>query len=235
MSEQKTSIPLGGGDVLSAVFHEPAHPRAWVVTLHGMESNKEGSKPIELAKRLLPDGIGVVRFDFRGCGESSGEFAATNVATRLADARAVIGALAKRPGGSNLGLFGSSMGGYVALFLAVDPQVGDRVKATVGLASPANVDDLVPLALQMPSLQGFATEYQTGGFRNVPTGQSHVLLLHGDADETVPVAHAETIWQGLREPRNKIIFSGCDHRFSNPADLAAAMNEAASWFRRYLP
>lgn len=199
-----------------------------------MESNKDGSKPIELAKRVMPHGIGVVRFDFRGCGESTGAFGETNVQTRIDDARAVIEDLTDRSGGKRLGLFGSSMGGYIALFLAVDPVVATYVKATVGLASPANLDDLVPAAAEMPSLQGFASEYQAGGFRNVPQGQSHVLLLHGDADETVPVAHAETIWQGLREPRNKLIFPGCDHRFSNPADLAAAMDEAAGWYLRFL-
>jgi alpha-beta hydrolase superfamily lysophospholipase len=235
MPEQHLRIPVGN-DQLDAVYHRPdSEIRGWVVSFHGLESNKEGSKPIELANRLLPHGIGVVRFDFRGCGQSTGRFADTNVQTRLDDARAVISALAKEPGGGNLGLFGSSMGGFVGLFLGADPGLADRVRANVALAAPSNLDDLVTASPDtVAGLKAFIEEYQAGKFRRIPPGQSNVLLLHGDADEVVPVAHCDDVWQGLAEPRERRIFSACDHRFSNPTDLSAAMDEAAAWILRFL-
>lgn len=230
--EERRTLTIDGAP-LAAVFHVPERPVAWVVCLHGLESNKDGGKPLALAARLVPKHIGVVRFDFRGCGESGGEFLATNVATRIADTRAVIKALEAMPGGRRIGLFGSSMGGYVALFMAVDPTYGSRIEATVGLASPANLDDLMTSAPEhIDRMHAFAEEYRGGGFRAVPAGQRNVLLLHGAADEVVPVSHAEAIWQGLAEPRAKHIFDTADHRFSNPVDLDAAMNEAADWFMR---
>lgn len=229
MEERRTL--LVDGVELAAVFHVPAHPVAWVVCLHGLESNKDGGKPLALASRLVAKNVGVVRFDFRGCGESGGEFLATNVATRIADTRAVLKALETLQGGRRVGVFGSSMGGYVALFMAVDPLYGNRIEATVGLASPANLDDLMSSAPEhIDRMHAFAEEYRGGGFRTVPAGQRNVLLLHGAADDVVPVSHAEAIWQGLAEPRAKHIFDTADHRFSNPIDLDAAMNEAADWF-----
>lgn len=235
MPERHLRIPVGD-DELDTVYHIPDAPaRGWVVSLHGLESNKDGSKPIELARRLLAKGIGVVRFDFRGCGQSTGKFQDTNVQTRLDDARAVIHALEREPGGKNLGLFGSSMGGYVALFLSADHRLADRVHATVALAAPSNLDDLISASPDaVTGLRAFIKEYREGLFKQVPAGQKAVLLLHGDADETVPVGHSEDVWHGLQEPRERRIFNGCDHRFSNPADLETAMNEAASWFERYL-
>lgn len=229
--EERRTLRIDGVD-LAAVFHVPAHPVAWVVCLHGLESNKDGGKPLALAARLVPKNIGVVRFDFRGCGESGGEFLHTNIATRIADTRAVLKALEERPGGRRVGLFGSSMGGYVALFMAVDPAYGNRIEATVALASPANLDDLSSAPDGIDRMHAFAEEYRGGGYRAVPVGQRNVLLLHGAADEVVPVSHAEAIWQGLAEPRAKHIFDTADHRFSNTVDLDAGMNEAADWFLR---
>ena len=102
-----------GNDLLDTILHEPENPRAWVVTLHGLEANKDGRKYLELAELLTPLGIGLARFDFRGCGLSTGSFGDTNVASRIEDGLRVIEALKGRPGAERLGLYGSSMGGYV--------------------------------------------------------------------------------------------------------------------------
>ncbi len=232
--EKHERLETGEG-TLDVVYHIPENPRAWVVSLHGLESDKNGNKPILLAERLLPRGIGVVRFDFRGCGASSGEFSQTNVGTRLEDTRAVVHALAGKAGGKTLGLFGSSMGGYVALFAATDPEIAPSVRATVALASPAQLNDLVEASgSELAHLRGFVDEHLAGRYLQVPTDICNVLILHGEADETVPVAHSEDIWNRLSEPKERFLFPACDHRFSDTRDLHRAMDEAATWFCRYL-
>jgi uncharacterized protein len=227
MSITHYRLPVDGEGTLDAVFHEPDRPVAWVLALHGLESDKEGSKYYALAERILPLNMGLVRFDFRGCGKSSGTFGDTNVATRLTDARTLLMAIRSRAGGSRIGLFGSSMGGYVSLFLAGDPDV----QATVTLAAPENVDDMVTRNAEAAQrIPAFLAEYEAGLNRKVPSGLSNVLLLHGDADDVVPVAHVDAIWPRLVEPRRKVIYAGGDHRFSDPAHLKSAMDEAVEWF-----
>lgn len=217
---------------LDTVLHIPERqPFAWVVCLHGLESNKDGAKYFALADRLVAAGIGVVRFDFRGCGASTGRFEDTNVATRLADARAIFTHLQARPGGHQIGLFGSSMGGYVALWLAQDAQV----QAVVGLAAPHTLHDWVQLPAEQSSwLRAFIAEYVEGTYRSVPAGATRVLLLHGTADKVVPVQHAYWNWARLAEPRHIRVFENGDHRFSQPEHLAAAVDEASAWFVRWL-
>ena len=234
MTNEFLRIPSGNGE-LDVALHRPAAPKAWVVTLHGLESNKEGSKYFALAERLDPLGIGVVRFDFRGCGVSTGDFAGTNVATRVDDALAVLNRASTWPGGHRLGLFGSSMGGYVGFFVAAHARWRNRLGAFVSLASPENLDDLMGPALQhMAPMHAFVEEYRTGGYRAVPAGVANVLLLHGERDDVVPVAHAQRIWDGLSEPRKMRIFPGGDHRFSSLGDLGVALDESTAWFRRLL-
>ncbi len=219
------------GQELDVAFHEPAHVRAWVVTLHGLESNKDGRKYFALSERLDQHGIGVVRFDFRGCGQSDGLFEDTNVGTRVADARTVLEAVRKRQGGDRLGLFGSSMGGFVSFFVAGDAEV----RATVALAAPGNLDDLMEAhADTVDGLKAFLEEYRQGQYRKLPDNLPNVLLLHGAADDVVPVAHVEQVWPHLDEGRRQRIFPGCDHRFSALEDLDEAIRESEEWFVRHL-
>ncbi len=224
-------FPVDERGVLDVVFHEPDAPVAWVIALHGLESDKEGSKYPKLAERLDPFGVGLIRFDFRGCGLSSGTLAESTVASRIEDARTVMLAARSRIGGARLGLFGSSMGGYVALFLARDP----AVQAVVTLAAPENLDDLAGRhGNDLAHLHGLAAEYERGEFRSVPEGIPGVLLIHGTQDETVPFEHAERIWRKLAEPRSRLDVEGCGHRFSEEAHLNTALDASCSWFREHL-
>lgn len=219
-------LPLADTE-LDVVFHTPSQPRAWVVCLHGLESDKDGRKYFMLADRITPHGIGVVRFDFRGCGKSGGRFEETNVGTRVADARAVLEATHKQAGGKRLGLFGSSMGGFVALFLSTDP----GVEATVTLAAPANLDDLVDGDQQQAShLAAFVAEHRAGEYRKLPPAIPNLLLMHGSNDEVVPPAHARIIGQHQVDPAGYRMFPGGDHRFSDPDQLDEAMQDAVDWF-----
>jgi alpha-beta hydrolase superfamily lysophospholipase len=224
-----------GNDLLDTILHEPENPRAWVVTLHGLEANKDGRKYLELAELLTPLGIGLARFDFRGCGLSTGSFGDTNVASRIEDGLRVIEALKGRPGAERLGLYGSSMGGYVALFLGFHPDVRARLRAIVTLAAPSNLDDLVQATPDaVAAMPAFVEEYKTGRFKRVPPGNVHTLLLHGDADAVVPIQHNEELWAGLGEPRKRRIFPDGDHRFSQEEDLSLAMAETVAWFKQFL-
>ena len=64
--------------------------------------------------------------------------------------------------------------------------------------------------------------------------QTPAWVFHGDADETVPLAHAEEIYERVSEPKKLVVFSLSDHRMSQPADQQAFLREARFWFQTCL-
>jgi dipeptidyl aminopeptidase/acylaminoacyl peptidase len=61
------------------------------------------------------------------------------------------------------------------------------------------------------------------------------LVTHGDADDVVPVADAHALFAALRHPKELAITPGCDHRYSDPAHLAALLERIVAWITTHLP
>src|SRR2546428_11911245 len=120
--EDKHTVTLPGAR-LALVLHVTEGRRRvpCVVACHGLRASKDSDKYLLLGAELPAAGLALARFDFRGCGESSGVEEETTGGTRLEDARAALQYLPfhRRPNG-RFSLLGSSMGGYVALHLAAE-------------------------------------------------------------------------------------------------------------------
>jgi uncharacterized protein len=99
----------GDGFTLAA-SHSPAGPTA-LVGLHGAgEGTRESPSLRHLHELLPPHGIGVVTFDRRGEGESTGDATRGRFDLQADDALAVLCAIGAERGG----LFGYSQGGWIA-------------------------------------------------------------------------------------------------------------------------
>ncbi|MDZ7771404.1 MAG: alpha/beta fold hydrolase [Balneolaceae bacterium] len=90
-----------------------------------------------LADHLTRNGFAVYRFDDRGVGGSTGDFAQSSMEDHLADTRAILTRLQEHPGvdGERMGLLGHSQGGIIAGSIAAEPQ--PPVDFVVLMASPA--------------------------------------------------------------------------------------------------
>ena len=175
---------------------------ACVVASHGMQSSKESEKYIALGARMAGEGMGCLRFDFTGCGESEGGPGEGTVTQRVADLAAAIAWARDRGGpGKKIGLVGSSLGGYVSLIEAArDP----GIEAVVTWATPFHLDDLP----DKRNDEGYAG---VGGafFDDLPNHRlalllsrvSKALVVHGDADELVPPDQAREIFDALSARR----------------------------------
>jgi len=185
---------------------------AFIVCCHGLYSSKESRKFVEMAQRAAEYGIGCVRFDFRGCGESEGEFS-YKPEERLSDLEEVMKWLMKKYSNASYALFGSSLGGMVSIKYASKHEVN----ALVTIATPY--------------------EFEIAGYRASVAGDvercSHILIIHGLEDELVPKEHAEMIFTKAREPK-KIIFFKTDHRFSDDGERSKAIDEALKWIKKFL-
>ncbi|HEV7658121.1 MAG TPA: alpha/beta fold hydrolase [Mycobacteriales bacterium] len=88
-TEEVLEVP--GGWCLTVTDLPAGTPRALVVCAHGLTGDRSGPAGLlaEWAARLAAHGLAVVRFDFRGSGESSGAFEQTSFRGMVEDMVAV--------------------------------------------------------------------------------------------------------------------------------------------------
>ncbi len=117
------------GLALRGVLHVPngaAGPRPALVLCHGFGGSCRGAGHPQLAAALAGAGYVVLRFDFRGCGESDGETGSVICEEEVADLRHAVDFLAARPEAApdRIGAIGASLGGSVAVAAtAADPRL----------------------------------------------------------------------------------------------------------------
>jgi len=219
--------------MLKGYLHLPPITRpAFVIGCHGLFSDKNSPKQIELAQHCNHLNMAYFRFDHRGCGESRAPFeAVSSLDARCTDLESAANMLKARDDlGDQMGLFGSSMGGSVCLAAARDL----AARTVVTWAAPIRSADLV-------SQHAYPSGSSDIPFKNTPfdirtplADQRNILIFHSDADETVPLAHAEEIYERVSEPKKLVVFSVSDHRMSQPADQQTFLREASLWFQTSL-
>lgn len=208
---------------------------AVVVCCHGLLSAKDSPKFVAMGDRLAEKGLWAVRFDFTGCGDNRSAFGPSLVETRLDDLRSVVDWVGSpgRPwgGGAALGLFGSSLGGYLSYVLsATSPGLVRRMALWSAPASlrrigagaaerPPDLDRLWPKGLPLGEPDGVEA------LPSVP----NVLIVHGTDDELVPWDHAVGLYRHAAEEKRLLLLEGADHRLTIPEVRAKAMEFTASW------
>ena len=248
--EERVSFPNGRGQTLAGVLHRPraGHFPAAAILCHGMESNKESEKIVALSRKLAQKGILALRFDFAYAGESSGKFAEITYSGEVQDLKAAFNLMCRYPV-QKIGILGSSMGGAVALlFAAEEPRVANLVTIAAPL-HPEKISDKLLTREEAQSWRRLGFVVYHGRRINVsllddlkkidvPEAAKKiscpVLILHGDADETVPVEEAYELYARLRGPKKIRIIKGADHRLSDPALLATALEESLGWMTQHL-
>jgi len=231
---ERHRVPVRGG-ALALVLHLPPRARAsCVVVCHGLGASKDSAPYLQLGEELAAAGLALARFDFRGCGESSGIEEETTIASRIEDVETVLALLAGHASlDGRFGLLGAGLGGFVALHVAAC-QPGLPV---VTWNAPASLTELANDDLEEGRRLGvpFALEYATGQYALAPAGVPMHLVVHGDADEVVELAHGVSLHERAAEPCELLVLPGGDHRLTDPNQRAHAMAASRAWLQRFLP
>jgi alpha-beta hydrolase superfamily lysophospholipase len=221
--------------VIAGALHLPEKiPSApWAVLCHGLFSSMCSVKFTALAELLSRSGIAALRFDFSGCGASTGHIADTTVTRRLQELEAVVTYAENHHAlGRDCALMGSSLGGFVALLFA------DRrpFKALSLWATPHDLS-LIRNTVPPQDLQrlkpGFFTDaagYRLDAHRTDTPSQ----FIHGSHDEIVPVEHVEKLYSPDSPRHQCVIIPGADHTISNQQHRAQALNECCAWLKQHL-
>lgn len=130
-AEKRVEIPVDGGPIVATLETPDAGgPTAAVLMLHGFTGTRDelavegaGEGVFERAARLFAEaGVASLRIDFRGSGESGGEWRDTTFAGQIADAVAALDWMRAAPelDGVETVALGWSQGGLVAAHLAAE-------------------------------------------------------------------------------------------------------------------
>ena len=209
------------------------------ILMHGFGGNRRGPLLDAIFDKLSSEGIGVIRFDFDGCGESDGEFVDMTVPKEIGDAHAVYSYVKELPWVSKIYLIGHSQGGVVASMTAGD--LGTKALGGLALLAPAavlredairgtnhgaNYNSLdppafVPLDSGLKLGRDYIVTAQTLPIYNTASGyQGPVLMIHGTSDIVVPYTYSLRYNDIYRNGSVRLI-KGVDHIFKGYEKEAA--------------
>ena len=235
MKTEKVSF-ISEGCKISGILHLPEKENPpCVVASHGLLSGKDSEKYIALGERLSQEGVAMLRFDFRGIGESEGTEEDNTVSKKVADLGEAINFVRSHPALANrIGLLGSSLGGFLSLIKA---SVDKEIRAIVIWATPLHMDDLKSKERDedtpLPPEAFFKDLPKHRLFPLLPK-VSNCLVIHGEKDELVPLNQAWEIFQNLCAPKEIHVIGGADHRLTDPQHRQRAMDLSVEWFNEYL-
>jgi uncharacterized protein len=234
MKAERFVIEVGGAPVVGVLHLPGSGPSACVVACHGMGACKDSDKYLLLGRDFPEAGLALARFDFRGSGESGGLYRNATVASRMADLEAVLDHLKGHEAlDGRFGLIGSSLGGFVALWVA---SCRPSPMPVVTWNAPASLAELASSTSDDVTSPGAALVAEVRGGRHVdaPGGSSHVLIVQGEDDEVVPPEHGRMLFGRAQEPRELCLLPGADHRLSDPLHRLEALKRSRDWLTRHL-
>lgn len=191
---------------LSGWLIRPVSGNSWVVIVHGFGAHRAdpATGQLALARDLWGAGFGVLLFDLRGCGRSDGRMGSVGFFERN-DLLGALDYLNRVAGpGLTVGVIGFSLGGVVALTACASGNEG--VAAVVADSAFSSLRAVMRrgglarlLAVFHPGMRFVARHVYGVDVDSIDAraamrlGRVPVLIVHGDADLLVPVAHARVI------------------------------------------
>ncbi len=218
-------------------------PRPTVILLHGFTGSKNEAHDLLLKTSdcLVSRGFNTVRFDFRygktqvNRNESDGQIADMTPSEWISDARKMVSFVSRDPGvdAARTAFIGISMGGLTAICEAAQD---GRVAAVVAWSAPSDLSQDENRSKRLESIVSRRFDaFKRSVRRNVPRrsisriSPRPVLIVHGSADDVVPIREAQELFENARDPRSLYVVGGADHTFSRHE--AEVIPTTTSWLQ----
>ena len=226
------------GIQLSAVLEKPEglEQCPLVILLHGFTSATARPHNLLAAEAMREAGFATLRFDLYGHGESGGEFRKHTLYKWISNTIAVID-YARAAGYTELYLSGHSQGGLVAALAAA--MEADRISGLILRApafmipqcarngsllghsiDPAHIPDSLPVIKDLTLDGNYIRVAQTIHVEDaVDRFENPVLILHGDEDDTVPLADSQRMAERYKNCRLAVMAGESHHFDSHPEQM----------------
>lgn len=248
---ERVRFPSASGEMLAGLVDLPeGEVRGWGVFAHGFTLGKDFVASSRLCKQLAAEGVGMLRFDNLGLGDSEGDWGDGSFSHKVADTIRAVEFMNESGRPVEL-LVGHSFGGAAVLAAArrVD---GVRAVATIGApAEPGHAEQQYDALVGRVLAEGEA-EWLVGG--KALTLKRHfvedvraadltdcirslampLLVMHSPGDETVDISNAGEIFRTARHPRSFVSLEGSDHLLTARGQARRAARIISAWADQYL-
>ena len=248
---ERVSFPSVSGEALAGIVDLPTGKvRGWGVFAHGFTLGKDSPAASRICKQLAAEGIGMLRFDNLGLGDSEGDWGDGSFSHKIADTTQA--ALFMNGTGREVRLLvGHSFGGAAVIAAAHDLET---VRAVASVGAPYqpghvehNYDVLVERILadgEAPFLVGgkaltlrrhFIEDVRAADLREqIRSLRRALLVMHSPTDNTVGIANASEIFRAARHPRSFVSLEGADHLLTGRDQAKRAARIISAWADPYL-
>lgn len=223
-------------------------PLSYAVFAHCFTCDKSSLAAARISRALADKGIGVLRFDFTGLGESEGDFV-QGLSSDIQDIISAAEAMSGRGMTPNL-LVGHSFGGAAVLAAANSlPEVraiavigapfdADHVLAHLGTALGDGAEGPVPVSIGGREFRlggGFLKDIMSHNQgERIAELRRALLVMHSPVDEIVSIDNASKIFLAARHPKSFVSLDDADHLLLRDDDATYAAEVIAAWAARYL-
>ena len=250
MQSQNVEFSNAAGDPLSGVLEMPdGEAAAWAIFAHCFTCSKKSLAASRVARGLAERGIGVLRFDFTGLGESGGDFSASGFSSDVADLAAAADWMAASGRTVSL-MIGHSLGG-AATVVAASALESVKAVATIGAPSDAghvveqfreSVPEIEAEGRAQVNLGGrpftlsrsFLTEIgNTTVLDSVKQLRKPFMILHAPGDEVVGIDNATDLFMAAKHPKSFVSLDRADHLLTGRSDSAFVVDVISGWSAQY--
>lgn len=234
------------------ILHLPRIKKApLIIMVHGWSGHRLGARNaffVKFAREFQKNDFAVLRFDFRGSGDSAGKFEDQTTTSMLSDLDVVTNQISRFPeiDKNKIALIGYSQGGYISVLKAIKD---NRIKCLVLWAGRiSEYKDFSSKACQEEiNRKGFilvgdykvTLKYLTDSMKyhlldSMRNFKVPICLIYGEADQIVRVSEGFKIFKRARGPKQLKILKDLNHIFSGEENQKEVLKISLTWLNRYL-
>jgi putative redox protein len=251
LKRSRLHIPNSKGYELNAYLELPANqkPEHFALFAHCFTCSSSLAPVRNISRELTNHGIGVLRFDFTGLGQSEGSFSESHFSANVQDLIDVHQFMTEHYEAPEL-FIGHSLGGAAVLVAASKLE---SVKAVATIGAPAHIDHVKqhfshgidelekkgevevdiggrPFKIN----QEFVEEFnKTDLLEIVQKLKKPLLILHSPFDKIVGIENANELFHSAFHPKSFVSLDRSDHLLSKKRDSVYVGEVIGAWVKRF--
>lgn len=256
MSIERPIVFQNKGEQLVGMLHKPEDggKRPGIIFYHGFTGHKQEPHRlfVKMARRFAQAGFYALRFDFRGSGDSQGNFKDMTISGEISDALAGLEWFKNNTevDSDKIAVLGLSLGGCVASYVSAEADIQALILWSA-------VAELLPLYEKKGPLSLMIEQAREKGYMDMKGWQlglpllkeipevdplskikefaGPILCIHGDEDTVVPVEQAYLYDKNISsDDKELFIIEGADHTFNNNKWENKVFDKTLSWIEARL-
>lgn len=248
---ERVSFSSASGERLAGLIDlPPGEVRGWGVFAHGFTLGKDFVASSRICRQLAAEGVGMLRFDNLGLGDSEGDWGDGSFSHKVADT--VQAANFMNESGREVELLvGHSFGGAAVLAAASEISSARAVATIAAPVEPSHAEQQYDALVDRVMAEGEA-RWLVGGKAltlkrdfvedvrradltdHIQNLGRPLLVMHSPTDRTVGIDNAGEIFQIARHPRSFVSLEGSDHLLTRRGQSERAARIISAWADQYL-